>query len=454
MFLGLHFLSNRQSDRQQRERRSLRWRNLPSRSLLRKMDKNRAGLGASDSVISARCDDELPKFGDKRETRAFFYETSVELLGFEESLNSRRLEMIASNNWESIEVFIKHPVRILTWVWLGLSLAGIIPLEAAVIRLDNRPGRPSDFPDLGTAISKAQSGDVIYVAGSPENYGAGKRLEINKPLTLIGPGYFLDENLPKNDGASHAATIESILIGTEAEGTRLVGLAIPVLWFHSDHVKVERCYLQEIIAGHDVPVLSPVITQNLFWTQRQWGMLLNAREAIIANNIFWGAPNTFFIAETPPWAPADRRAATATFSQNTIIGGKSEKFFPTTHFDFSNNIILLSSALAETAFRAAFAPDLDDNVIGHVNGDLNAPVLHDIFLMNGSRDARFQLGLLADNPARGAGQFGEELGAYGGATPYVLSGLPPLPFFDVFEAQSTVGPAGTLRVRVKAVGGE
>ena len=57
--------------------------------------------------------------------------------------------------------------------------------EAAIIRVDNRPGRPADFPDLGAAISKAQAGDTIYIAGSDITYGS---VVLTKRLNLIGPG--------------------------------------------------------------------------------------------------------------------------------------------------------------------------------------------------------------------------------------------------------------------------
>lgn len=341
-------------------------------------------------------------------------------------------------------------------IWVGLVIVGLsCELRAAIFRLDNRPGRPSDLPDLRTALSKAREGDTIYVAGSPFLYGQGKTVEIDTPVCMIGPGYFLSENLPELEATAQSAVIDAVRIGPAAAGFKVQGMSISLLDVDADNVEVRRCRLQELVIGKTVSVTRPFVSQNFFSGDRPVGLALNAIDAVVSNNILWfPGQGPWLISDTPTVAGWERLPATGVFSQNTIVGGVAKRFFDTTRIDFSNNIILFNSESSQAFFLDSYQPDTEDNLIGWFNGEPNAATLQRLFSMEGADDAKLQLGLIAENSARGMGQFGEDLGAFGGSTPYVLSGVPALPSFELFEAQSTVGPTGRLKVRLKAVGGE
>lgn len=59
-----------------------------------------------------------------------------------------------------------------------------------------------------------------------------------------------------------------------------------------------------------------------------------------------------------------------------------------------------------------------------------------------------------EHSAIGTRAFGVDLGSLGGVSPYVVSGIPPLPFVEEFQAQAVVGPEGPLRLKFKVLGGE
>ena len=341
-----------------------------------------------------------------------------------------------------------------------IAMAALIVLatssvQSAIIRVDNRPGRPTDFPDLGTAISKAKAGDTIYIAGSMDTYGSYKETVVNKKLKLIGPGYFLDENFPRNRTESFPATIYELRISEEGAGTEIAGLSFS-RWFK---VQANDCFIHRChFLGFGVEIGNPhvVVGSRIHQCFFDDGLIMKrCRDLLVSNNLF---------ASTTSQKIGDLtvnggQAVTVSFYHNTFINCDVSKLFGDSQFTLESNILYFNSESGMKNFLDSDIRLSSQDLVGHlaVNGrslGLEAPVLDEVFLRAGSSDARWQLGLNAENSARGAGQFGEDLGCFGGDTPYVISGIPPVPHFEIFEAQSTVGPTGTLKVRLKAKGGE
>ena len=65
-------------------------------------------------------------------------------------------------------------------------------IQAAIWRVNNNPGINANFTSFTAAQNVASNGDTLYFEGSPVSYGD---ITITKPLVIIGPGYFLTENL-------------------------------------------------------------------------------------------------------------------------------------------------------------------------------------------------------------------------------------------------------------------
>lgn len=325
-------------------------------------------------------------------------------------------------------------------------LLSSLSCAAAIIRMDNRPGRPSDFPDLGTAVSKAKAGDIIYIAGSPDRYGVGKEIVVDKQLTLIGPGYSIAENYPENQRAQRDAQVETFRVNEGGSGAVVSGLSIDTLICDGDGVLVERCLLQgSLLVGQSRLVTATRLHQCALFIRGE--LAIHARDALMTSNLVIppDAQHLRTIGDWEDWQ-VDRGPSTIHWSHNTIIGGAAHKGQADSRFTFANNIIYL---IQISKFLSDYQPDISNNVVGDYT-----PEVLGIFLGTGSVDGKWQLGLTAENPARGKGEFGEDCGAFGGATPYVLSGIPSLPHFEVFKAQAVVGPSGTLSVRLRARGGE
>lgn len=351
-----------------------------------------------------------------------------------------REEQGSRPRFESMPQAISLTMRCLLLIFLLMLSA---TSEAAIIRVDNRPGRPADFPDLAAAISKAQAGDTIYIAGSDISY---ESVVLTKRLNLIGPGYFLGQAFPQSRTESLSATMVDVRISPTAAGSHLSGLDVSSnIRVQADDCIVQRCRAGTVILGDnsssapDFALRSSIHQCILFRVQ-----VVRARDFLVSNCIL--QKNGGIHADSAT-------GSIGTFFQNTIIGGESFWWRSRFEFRLENNIVFmnlesdLNILKSNTNFQIS-----KNNFLSHLKA--SEFLSSSLFIRKGAEDAQWQLTLNADNPARGKGAFGEDLGAFGGATPYVLSGIPAVPYFEVFQAQSTVGPKGKLNVRLKVLGGE
>src|SRR4051812_31337219 len=99
-----------------------------------------------------------------------------------------------------------------------LILAASPALLATIRTVSNNPSTIAQFNNIQAAIDASNSGDTVYVHGSPNNY-AGFAIA-SKQLVIMGPGWSPDKNLP------HLALVNGSvsLTGAGAAGTEFQGL--------------------------------------------------------------------------------------------------------------------------------------------------------------------------------------------------------------------------------------
>ncbi|HNY02790.1 MAG TPA: hypothetical protein PKG48_09400, partial [Bacteroidales bacterium] len=84
------------------------------------------------------------------------------------------------------------------------------------------------------------------------------------------------------------------------------------------------------------------------------------------------------------------------------------------------------------------------------NGNQQNINMTDVFLGTNSTSTDGQWQLAVGSPAIGAGNDGSDCGIFGGATPYVLSGLPSIPAIYEINMPSAGTSANGINVTVKA----
>jgi hypothetical protein len=323
--------------------------------------------------------------------------------------------------------------------------AGLLSLsaEGKIWRVDNNPANAADFRTLQAAHDGAAAGDTLYVAGSASGYST---LVCAKQLFVFGPGYFLEENAGMQARPLSART-SNVEFASGSEGSLITGMDIrnPVLvWVGNITIKRNRLTntngfsnpLIELKSNVANVAISQNHIDNQFASALSHGieLELGIAGAIVKNN--------YIRASAAGGADAISMLSTSTAEiSHNVIDGDLTIFNSTFH-----NNIQVNGAFSATAC------DVRHN-IGHdtqfANADGNQQNVSTgaLFLAAGSADGQWQL--REDSPAKGAGTSGADLGMYGGATPYVLSGLPAIPVIYFFTAPSAGSPTSGLLIQIK-----
>jgi hypothetical protein len=332
-----------------------------------------------------------------------------------------------------------------------LSLAFLLlplPLLAATFRVNNAPDTAPDYTTIQAAINAAADGDTILIEGSTSNYAPFTVL--NKRLSLIGPGYGLGANLgtPANKlsatisgGTSYVRT--SLASGGSANGTLVMSMFF-VAELNLDtctNVTVARCLFDTGSSRLTVTGPSNVITQCYFRGNGACVLSTGSTGTRIENSLL----------TTPVLFPS---TGTFTFKNNAMYSVSNSILF----FTFDNNIFLnafTSSGFSNSTFSNnlfAGSVPLSLNGSGNLAYSSITAIMADYLLGSGSPELerRYQLlPLSAANPAYNAGTDGTHIGPFGGANPYILSGVPPLPSIDELSVPQFAAPGGNLTIRVK-----
>lgn len=307
----------------------------------------------------------------------------------------------------------------------------------SVWRVNNNAGTSPDFMTLEDAHNGADYGDTLYVEGSSTTYGDAI---FTKMLTVIGPGYFLSEN-PNTQANPLNGMVGTVTLNNGSQGSEFSGLQINHVFINTDEIIIRRNYI--------------IATANYSASTVQ---VNNAQNVLITQNYIYHYPNhntTYFGIEI--------NNGTFVTVQNNFIRGKytSLFFIDSGSCVFRNNIIydgitgsgqqLINNILYSGTYSGE--NDLLNNLCNGdqfvtENGNQSNIDMNIVFTGTGSTDGRWQL--VFNSPASGAGFDGEDCGMFGGATPYVLSGMPNIPAIYQFVAPTVVSPTSTLPVHIEA----
>ncbi len=152
-----------------------------------------------------------------------------------------------------------------------------MPIFAKTLRVNNTPGSGAQYTTLTEAMTAAEDGDVIIVDGSNTSYGD---LEIDKQVTIQGPGYFLEVNGYDNSAASFGK------ITITADGAKITGLLCKSLSLGAKEIIVTRCYIEDMGVNYEKVISTKcVIHQNYIEKLNGSGYIDPATFFQVTNNI-------------------------------------------------------------------------------------------------------------------------------------------------------------------------
>lgn len=341
--------------------------------------------------------------------------------------------------------------------------------QSNVLTVSNWEERPAQYNTIQDAVDAANSGDTIYVYGSPVLY---EGTLINKPnLTIIGSGYNQNNNQNFSTSFSGDLIINPISGVTNASGLNLVGLKCGIRAIANvdgtsitegrfiNDVTIMRCEISSLTI--DLIAKNFAIINNIINNLTVSAGTSYPEDILVANNII---NFTFSILSTFSTIPAknfvinnniftkDFTLSTSTNSSgaigflfsNNIFYGSSPFFEKMENCIFNNN---LSFGSSDDSFNLSGSNSGNNNIVSQDPKFIDAPGATDNFSFDFGNNYR----LAADSPGRNYGTDGTDIGIYGGAFPFPgeLTGNPPIPLIKSFNLKSTlVAPDGQLEIEV------
>jgi len=293
-------------------------------------------------------------------------------------------------------------------------------------RVNNNPAITGTniYSSLQAAHDAAVGGDIIYIESSSLdlNYGS---LDVSKPLTFIGPGYDLWSNPGLQASNYNPRTAAVVSFNAGSSGSTLYGLQVDYNGYVRiapgvSNIVISRCRLSWVLLEKPTNTQSYSnikITQNFMpfggvadCPISSCGNLSGTVTGIqISNNIMG---NGCYLSSQ----------FSGTMTNNTFYGNGINMNV--------SNFAIINNIWWSTGSVGGVNNNISNNVasgaqFGTSNGNLANVVMDNVFVGGMSQDGGYKI--KAGSPTIGAGFNGVDCGAYGGADPYVLSGIPPYP---------------------------
>jgi hypothetical protein len=320
--------------------------------------------------------------------------------------------------------------------------------------------------NLQTEITNAPSGDIYYVDGGVLN----TNLDIDKKVTIFGTGYFLSNN----QASPGVSQVSHIRLKPGSDGSFISGLQCISINISANNIIIQRNYLTEPLrlgytglgGGGDWSGTANncILIQN--YASRLEIINQNAPNATATNFVVKG--NIFYTYGFHLEGNLSGEISNNTFNADitneetfhsllSSVGGNFQcKIMPIV---FKNNILpkilqqycqinsYPTTIFNNNVFNQNFTNLPSSNII-----NANADALFMGYPTNPNNaltpDARCQLA--TNSIAKGAGEGGTDAGAFGGDTPYVLSGIPNIPNIYQLTVPMQVPQGSTLNVQIKA----
>lgn len=307
-------------------------------------------------------------------------------------------------------------------------------------RVNNAFGVDADFDNIPAAVDSASAGDIIYIEGT--NIPYAQAFTISKPLTLIGPGYFLASNDSTQANVSTAIISGKVNLYPGSEGLYMAGLTLTAGFrISASNLIIERNNLSSITLGYSADIGNVVIRQNYVGQITDYNYYTSAviKNNIVTSRIYTSNRANLLIYNNTFYGPTTStkiEVYNSSLKNNIVINTQSAANYDCIDTDPSRNNNIEYNVCNKPPYDQ---PELENNI-----WDAD-PAL--VFTLDGNNET--MLYLLEGSPAIGYGENGQDCGAYGDLTPYILSGMPPVP--HIFHANVPVSATttGGLPVNVK-----
>ncbi|MDE7421024.1 MAG: hypothetical protein K2N35_12535 [Muribaculaceae bacterium] len=330
-------------------------------------------------------------------------------------------------------------------LFTAIGLIAVVLANATSWRINPDPKAKAQFKTVAEAMedSKVVEGDTLLL--DPGSHGDFNLTKDN--ITLIGPGYFLDQK--EGWSETDQAFVGTVRISTHSTIEGCTASLINL----SNYATARRCNVKNIGCREQWTGsrYHSCVVEQCFVTGNIWIFSYSK----IKNNIVLGTVGVISVADGNPQADG------IIIENNTIINQEDNDSYCVSFQEHPsnsivrNNIILNLGTNKDNSVYDYTGPKLSiyNNVTNskttqeYVNDKVIDATIESLFINEGSMDGRWQL--RANSPAKGASANGEDCGAFGGSNHYVLAGLPRL-IPHITKVEVPARPTnGKLNIKIK-----
>lgn len=364
-----------------------------------------------------------------------------------------------------------------------LLLIGLLVFDAqATVRtVSNTPATLGQFNTIQAAIDASANGDTVYVYGSPNVYAAFTILD--KRITVIGPGWAPDKDLPLQ-AVVNGAVLRNSPAGGSPDGSELHGLVFTSTVFLSqnavagdigiNNLRIIRCQFNsnvDTILGSSGFLFEGCI----FYGVQNFTTTATYQNFLYHNNLFWLNTFALFHLVNGLTNSVNVRFDHNLFtSSNNSGGGTVATFTGNCRFlTFTNNIFNQANVGLNVSF-STFTNNITNNItLNSANATSNAtpwavnsnvdgggnianqsPAMASQTSVNNGSSSPLLDFTIASGPANNSGSDGKDMGLLfdtTGSLNWANSRNSRLPrIFSMNITTPTVTPGGNLSVTVDA----
>lgn len=336
------------------------------------------------------------------------------------------------------------PTALFSVLLAGIMLVAAPPAaQAKIWRVDNNGGSPGDFTTAQAAHNAAAVlvNDTLYFNGSGTGYG---NLTMTKRLYVFGPGYFLTQN-PQTQAAPDAASLGELRVDPSAAGSIITGMTMYRAYLFASNTLFKRNYVPStthaVVVGDNNQLIGSYTPSNVLCIQNYIATVPGGRALWVASGCSNVIVTNNFIYNSNAGYEAVYALSSLIFANNMVYGTL------TTNSTNVTNTYLYGGGLGGSS--NSYTNNIcDATQFPAGNGNIQSQPLANVCVNTGSPDGMYVL--KPASPAIGTGVGGVDMGMYGGADPYVLSGMPAIPAIWSITAPSSGSGSGGLNVNIKA----
>jgi len=354
-------------------------------------------------------------------------------------------------------------------------------LSATVRTVSSNPATLGQFSTIQAAIDASADGDSVYVYGSPNTY-AGFTIQ-DKKITVIGPGWSPDKNIPLLATVDGAA-IRNSPAGGSPDGSELQGLVFVNTVnacrnavggdIGTNNIRFIRCQFSSSV-GWDIGSTGFLIEGCIFYNVCNFNGSATYQNFLFQNNVFFFSTcclsyqingltnsvnvrfdhNLFYSSNNSGGGTVSvfvTNCRFLTLSNNIFnqVNAGINLSFSTFNNNITNNVTLNVANAASNATPWA----VNSNVDGGGNVSNQSPAMVDQVSVNGSNSSPLLNFTIASGPANNSGSDGKDMGLLfdgTGSLNWTNSRNSRLPrIFSMNITTPTVTPGGNLSVTVDA----